>query len=354
MSEQPARTLADHVARLKREASGAYRRAIAAQVRGESGEKDWETFTDALSALLVYSWCSGAYSTIRAGGGIPSLTLAGSQVSFAEVALTYDAHGWQKPVAEAYRKRIPITRAQWETLLRRARDEAGVQVSTEIDSGLGNIVKRSKALRELLGGSPAPATGVPAPRDIPAGGFMVTGVSGSQVAKIRDLVAQVIEERPTVSVVGKEIRRMNVGDFVTTAQVRHGINLTDARLQTIYRTNLNRAASQGTAEVLENDTVRSFIPLVEYRSAQDPRTRTTHRAFSGYVGTIDAFKEAGVTPPCGFNCRCTLLPIPVGRAITMGLARKDGSLDEGAITRHNGRRQALIESARMPDPGWVA
>lgn len=351
--EATSRTLGDHIATLKREASSAYRKAIAAQVRGTTDTAAWDVFRDALSALLLYAWCNGAYKTIRAGGGIPSLNLSGDRLTFADVALTYDGHRWQKPVADAYRERLPITRAQWEELLRRSRDEAGVQVSTEIDSGLSNIVKRSKVLQQVLRGVMKPPE-TPAPRDVPAGGFMVTGINREQVEQVRDLVAKVIEEKPTVSVVGKEIQRINVGDFVTTAQVRHGINLTDARLQTIYRTNLNRAMSQGTAEVLENDTVRQYIPLVEYRSAQDKRTRKTHRAFSGFVGTIDTFRTKGITPPCGYNCRCTLLPIPVGSAITRGFATKDGSLDERAINAHNGRRQSMLDSSLMPDPGWVA
>jgi SPP1 gp7 family putative phage head morphogenesis protein len=163
----------------------------------------------------------------------------------------------------------------------------------------------------------------------------------------------VIEERPGKSTVGKLIRSMNLGDFVTTTQALTGTELSTARLETVLRTNTNRATTEGAAEVLRDERVQAFVPLVQYSATKDPRTRPAHRAMDGYVGTIEDFDRMGLTPPCGFNCRCALIPVPAAMALDKGWTRPNGTLDYAAIKRHNGARQTVVDRGEIPDPGFV-
>jgi uncharacterized protein with gpF-like domain len=99
--------------------------------------------------------------------------------------------------------------------------------------------------------------------------------------------------------------------------------------------------------------VQAFVPLVEYSATMDRRTRETHKGLDGYVGTMQDFDRMGIAPPCGFNCRCALIPVSAAEALDRGFTRPNGTLDYAAIRRHNGARQNLIDTRQMPDPGFV-
>ena len=111
--------------------------------------------------------------------------------------------------------------------------------------------------------------------------------------------------------------------------------------------------TEGSAELLRDERVQAFVPLVEYSATRDSRTREAHKAMDGYVGTMADFDRMGLSPPCGFNCRCTLIPVPAAMAMDKGWLRPNGSLDYAAIKRHNGRRQRVIDARQIPDPGFV-
>ena len=53
------------------------------------------------------------------------------------------------------------------------------------------------------------------------------------------------------------------------------------------------------------------------------------------------------------NCRCTLIPVPAARAYEQGFIDGDGNVNYAALKRHNGKRQRLIDSGQVPDPGFV-
>jgi SPP1 gp7 family putative phage head morphogenesis protein len=146
---------------------------------------------------------------------------------------------------------------------------------------------------------------------------------------------------------------MNLGDFVTTTQMVTGTHLTTSRLETVLRTNTNRAATEGLAETMREPKVQAFVPLVEYSATGDNRTRPTHQGLDGYIGTMEMFDRQGIAPPCGFNCRCALIPVPAARALERGWTDVDGNVNYDALNRHNGKRQQLIDTRQIPDPGFV-
>jgi len=353
-----------HLRNVLREAQEAYRRAIAEQVRGNDEDAAWQAFGEAASALLLASWLFGARGMIDKAK-IPDEAVEG-MVEDGEppmvtkfdrgVPLSTEGFGskWMTGITSWFRQRVPISRQSWELLIEAARLSARDVTSHERQTALADMRRRSPILDSLLRGvTRNPSGGMTSVKRIVDDTFFVTAMDARQTKQVQELIAQVIEEKPTKSVVGKRIKAMNLGDFVTTAQVRTGTELTTARLETVLRTNTNRALTEGAAEVLREPKVQAFVPLAQFSATKDNRTRDTHRRFDGYVGTMDDFDRIGCSPPVGFNCRCALIPVPLARAIKEGWVRPNGTLNREAINRHNGRRVNLLQSGKIPDPGFV-
>jgi hypothetical protein len=109
--------------------------------------------------------------------------------------------------------------------------------------------------------------------------------------------------------------------------------------------------TEGSAEVLRDERVQAFVPLVQFSATKDPRTRDTHRAFDGYVGTMADFDRLGIAPPLGFNC----FPgwQPVEGAVDIGFR----SLYRGALVNLNTRSgHTVTATANHPiltSRGWL-
>ena len=341
-----------HLRRVLKTGQKAYRKALAAEVRGDDPSAYWEEFHAAASALLFASYLFGSREAITKAR-IPDdkvREIAGEVQTFdrIETGLLLTGFGldYLKPIANWFRSRVPISRADFDTLVEACRRSAGEVTGHERANALSDMRARSPILNRILNGTMTAS-------EVVRGTFFVTGMNAEQTKQTRELIARVIEEKPGKSVVGKWIRKMNLGDFVTTTQMVTGTHLTTARLETVLRTNTNRAATEGLAETLREPKVQAFVPLVEYSATGDNRTRPTHQAMDGYVGTIEMFDRQGLGPPGGFSCRCSLLPVPASRALERGWTDVDGNVNYAALKRHNGKRQALIDSGQFPDPGFV-
>lgn len=350
-------TLDKHLRAVLKDAQKAYREALAAQVRGEEDGPAWDRFGEAVSALLLASWLAGAHGVTRRAK-VPQEVIDGfledgEAVTFALPALKLEGFGGQymAPIAQWFRRLVPISRRSWELLIEAARRSAIDVASHEEENALADI-RKNPSVDALLRGMTY-REGVNRVKRITDSTFFVTGMNAEQTRQTQELVARVIEERPGKSTVGKWIKAMNLGDFVTTTQLVTGTDLSSARLETVLRTNTNRATTEGAAEVLRDETVQAFVPLVQYSATKDPRTRPEHRAMDGYIGRMEDFDRQGITPPCGFNCRCAIIPVPAAVALDKRWTNAAGVIDYAAIKRHNGQRQALIDTGKFPDPGFV-
>jgi SPP1 gp7 family putative phage head morphogenesis protein len=79
------------------------------------------------------------------------------------------------------------------------------------------------------------------------------------------------------------------------------------RLRTIYGTNMrvSRAAGQW-ARIQERKDV---APYLRYSAVMDSRTRPAHRAWHGIILPVDHPWWDTHFPPCGWNCRCTVIQL---------------------------------------------
>lgn len=358
-----------------------YRNALAAQVEGSPSEEYWGRWKVATAAILLASWASGALTSASlAGAPLPVLervpatfdrqveTLPVPGKSGVEAVSIEFAGTPARSVVERFIRLLPLTRSRWEELIRKAMESAGEMARDEAGSALAKIMERSPDLADLIRGQvryqaiepppKAPAEvrtrRTPAVQGAVQGSFFVTGMTQEQVEATKDLLAKVIRQETTVSVAGKKVESMGVGDFAAHAILQTGTDLTEARLETVYRTNVNRAQTQGRLDICRDDIVRKFAPLMRFRATKDRRTRDTHKQFDGFVATVDQIDAMGVPTPLGFNCRCSWSPIPIARALAEGLCDEDGNPDFDAIRAKNGGRQNLIDKGLVPDPGFMA
>ena len=337
----------------------AYRDAIALQLEGDDAADAWDAWEENTAALLLISWTAGAKASLTAAG-VPKDALTEPTITkFAKVDERLVRFN-SKPIREAVQRfmdLVPMTRGRWETLLTAAFDAAGELRQTEQTEALQRILDRSPALTAAVRGglqTAVDSVNTPAARAVTQGAFFVTGMSQEQVVATKKLLAKVIRQEKTVSVAGKELERLGVGDFVEQATLETGADLTAARLETVYRTNLNRAQTQGRLDIVRDPVVRKFVPLMKYNATRDARTRPTHKAMDGFVATVEQIDGQGIACPLGFNCRCSWSPVPLSVAAAKGWCDDDGVPDYEAIRKHNGNRQQLIDKGLVPDSGFIA
>lgn len=368
---------------LLKDGQDAYRRAIAAQIMGQDSTEEWNRWQSDTAALLLISWASGALNSLQMSGmqlppGIAPITTFARE----EPSLRYNppdrtaienvtmrfAGGPAREVVARFIRLMPMTRQKWEQLIDAAFRSAQTLREGEAAKALSEIMERSPDLADLIRGKttakveePAPEapesirkSRTPAVQAVAQGSFFVTGMTQQQVEATKDILAQAIRGDTTISVAGKKVEEMGIGDFVAHTVLQTGTDLTAARLETVYRTNINRAQSQGRLDICRDEMVRKFVPLMRFRSTKDTRTRDTHRKFDGYIATVDEIDRMGIPTPLGFNCRCSWTPVPISTAISQGLCDEDGNPDFEAIKRHNGDRQTLVDKGLVPDSGFIS
>lgn len=92
--------------------------------------------------------------------------------------------------------------------------------------------------------------------------------------------------------------------------------LPEARKETIFRTNVQSTYMAGARErILRNAALK---PYVMYSAINDLRTRPSHRAMSGYISRIGSDWANTHWPPCGFNCRCSMIQLTERQALARG------------------------------------
>ena len=342
----------------------AYRAAIASQIEGKDATDLWDEWQADTAALLLVSWASGASTTLRAAG-VPS-RFARPRSRFDRIVDAVEMRfepGPAREVVKRYAALVPLTRAKWESLIEQAFESAQEMREDEEANALDRIVERSPDLAALVRGTPPEPE--PTPRDVKVrrtpevqrgaqSGFFVTGMTKAEIKQTQDLLGKAVRGEVTTSAAGKRLEGLGVGDFVEQTILETGTDLTKARLETVYRTNLARAQTQGRLDIVREKTVKRLIPLMQLRATKDDRTRETHKQFSGYVATVEQIDALGIPAPLGFNCRCSWSPVSIATAVAKGWCDEDGKPIESAIRAHNGARQRLVDGGQIPDPGFIS
>jgi len=322
-----------------------YRYAVASLIDNSDGDQYWIAFRNGLARTLLLSNLLGTASAAKAGiDAGADLTLNPDKVerektTYARVddlgeavEIAFLAEPYLEAVNEIL-DRTPVTRSVVDRLA-----EVAYEIASEIEEAerLGltayldsTSVGINAALQKL---------------------FWVSDVDHEVVVDMQALVAEAI--RGETDLYNQIIDRIDLPEFIDRAKLDAGANLTNARLETIYRTNINTAFNEATLDTLRSDEVKSLLPLVQITEILDDRTRPTHEAMSGYINTPDEINRLDLRPPNGYNCRGGLESMTWDDAEDLGLLDDNGELDHNAIRRINGPRQAMVDAGEYPDPGF--
>lgn len=122
-----------------------------------------------------------------------------------------------------------------------------------------------------------------------------------------------------------------------------------ARLQTIYRSNVQSAYAAGQWDAIADQA--ELAPYLLYDAVDDGRTRPEHRAWDGTVLPVSHVWWRTHYPPNGWNCRCSVIQLSDDDLADMGLQVTDAPAS--ATVPWTNPATGKVE--RIPegiDPGW--
>jgi SPP1 gp7 family putative phage head morphogenesis protein len=185
------------------------------------------------------------------------------------------------------------------------------------------------------------------------GAFAITGdLTEAAVADVRDILVENLAKGPDrESFIEAVIERLGEGG-----------PLSEARVETIFRTNVATAISDGTEKALKNPIVADAFPYRAYYSTTDNRVRKEHRALEkhGLDGTniyrADDPVWAMFRPPWAFNCRCAWSPVSVEQAARRGVREAQEWLEraKAMAAELGGSEYQYFERTAPASPAWVA
>jgi SPP1 gp7 family putative phage head morphogenesis protein len=115
-----------------------------------------------------------------------------------------------------------------------------------------------------------------------------------------------------------------------------------AYADTVYRTNLTSAYTAGRFR--QQEGVSDVIGAFGFRSRRDDSTRPNHRAAEGLIAPPHDIIWERLSPPLGYNCRCSL------RLVSRFELERLGLLRDGRVMRFE---PATLAQAG-PDKGFLS
>ena len=120
------------------------------------------------------------------------------------------------------------------------------------------------------------------------------------------------------------------------------------RLETIFNVNMRTSYAAGRWEQIQR--TKADLPYLMYSCVLDKRTRPAHRAWHGTILHVDDPWWEVHYPPCGWNCRCTVIQLTRRQAERRGITKTPPS---GPPTRwFNPGTGQTMEVPYGIDPGW--
>lgn len=325
-----------------------YRAAVAGELVNRPALESWESVRRIVARAHVLSKLvamAGNFDIARRFNvplefdeflQLPKATFAAPRKSI-DFAAAFAADEFTEAV-DLFRGRIPRLSRQMAALYAEADAMASAIVNTDRAAVVRELAAKSKAVREAIDRS-----------------FWAADVNKATVINLKELVGDAVGGFASSSLTadGKvQVDGVTLPDFIDRASLEGAGHLTDARLETIYRNNLNSAFTDANLASMSRPEVRTVIPAAMLTNPRDPRSRKTHATMHGYICPADQVRERGLATPCGHNCRCDWRPATIVELRNLGLINAGGELDMDAVRDHNGAREDLITSGQYPDPGF--
>lgn len=99
-------------------------------------------------------------------------------------------------------------------------------------------------------------------------------------------------------------------------------SLSNARLETVYRTNVHTVYNQSARF---NSFTSGVTPYLMYSAVGDERTRPEHMKLDGIVKRADSKFWDKYLPALGYNCRCGVIPMSKEDVEQEGISRRSNN-----------------------------
>ena len=139
------------------------------------------------------------------------------------------------------------------------------------------------------------------------------------ISKIRDALADVAQKGGTAS---------DFRDAVNQLTTAAGVDELNAfTLDTAFQTAMQKAYSAGRLAQMNAPATVAALPFWQYWTVGDDRVRPEHAVLDGFLARAIDPVWAKIYPPSGFNCRCSVVPIPEDEALTLNADASEGGME---------------------------
>lgn len=148
--------------------------------------------------------------------------------------------------------------------------------------------------------------------------FTLAGTSDVRlIEKARDALSDAAQKGDTA-----QDWRAAVNKLTSDAGVE---DLNAFSLDTAFQTAMQKVYSSGRLEQMQEPETIDLLPFWQYWTVGDLRVRPEHRVLDGFLARAIDPVWRRIYPPSGFNCRCSVVPMPEEEAL--GIDAKAG--DDG-------------------------
>lgn len=202
-----------------------------------------------------------------------------------------------------------------------------------------------EAISDLLRREPQLAVGwEEAQRVYVAGGFAAARSGTQQVSEQIQKILSTSLARGTRQdlVISRIVRALESGRADAELVGINPGGFTKAYADVVFRTVTASAYSAGRRRQAQDPEVRKVIGGWRYVATLDGAVRQNHRAAHNLVAHLDDSIWNGLTPPLGYQCRCSTEMVTVTEMRSRGLIDRSGDLV----------REVPVPSGAAPDPGF--
>lgn len=182
-----------------------------------------------------------------------------------------------------------------------------------------------EALDDILGRYPDAVVGWEAARDAWEEGAFATarGATVRINGRIQAILSRAILEGTDQGLAERRI----IAALSSGAPVgeHDGLGYTRAYAETVFRTAVASAYSAGRKEMVRDPSVRRSTTAWRFVTAHDVDVRSNHKAAENLVAHFDDPIWRTLSPPLGYQCRCSLELVPTSTAKRMGVVSSDGA-----------------------------
>jgi SPP1 gp7 family putative phage head morphogenesis protein len=140
--------------------------------------------------------------------------------------------------------------------------------------------------------------------------------SVAQITTLDELAA-IHESLMTAIDTGQTMAQWKTG-ILNNPDTLEAAGLSKARLDNIFRTNVQHAYMMGITSQQETPKALKRRPFFQYDAINDSRTRPEHRAMDNFIARHDDPVWQRWTPLCGYRCRCVRTAISEAEAVARG------------------------------------